>query len=345
MNFNTYLDSKDARVEKYVNEVIKKANAHQSEFQLVDKQGTVENQQIQDILNETEKISHTRVEASINQIIGNNKSIIITDKPFDDNWFSHHTDNFWIASVSDWENVYAPPHMDKYLQYQIIQFFAYCGAGLNVTQMNKNVHIDTTDCLFDFCLHKSDIKISMRTGRICENCERTLREFGFSDEQFHALNILIKIMTDRAKFDKVFIVHGHGNDKETVARFIESIKLKPIILSEQPDSGKTIIEKFEKCSDVDFAIVLYTPDDIGGVKTSEYDEMRPRARQNVVFEHGYFTAKFGRENVIVLLKNDNKNIETAGDNDGILYVPFDEYGGWKENIRQTLRLSGYMVNT
>jgi predicted nucleotide-binding protein len=346
MNIDIYLDSENRSVKKYVDETIKKMNAHQSEFQLLNGQGTVKNQDIRNTLNGANKISFNRIEARVEQIIGNDKCVIITDKPFDDNWFSHSADNFWLVSVSDWEDVYAPPHMDKYLQYEIIQFLICCGANLSVAQMHRNaVHFNTTDCLFDFCINKSDIKISMRTGRICEDCKRNLSDFGLSNTQFQALNFLIKIMTGKATFEKVFIVHGHGEHKETVAHFIENIGLQPIILSEQPNRSRTIIENFETYSDVDFAIVLYTPDDTGGIKTSPYNELKPRARQNVVFEHGYFTAKLGRENVIVLLKDDTEKIklEMPGDNDGIIYVPFDEHGGWKEKIKQALRQSGYRV--
>jgi predicted nucleotide-binding protein len=75
------------------------------------------------------------------------------------------------------------------------------------------------------------------------------------------------------------------------------------------------------------------------------DKLAPRARQNVVFEHGYFTAKLGRENVLVLLKHgtDKTKLEKEGDTDGIVYVPFDEYGGWKEELRKALKFSGYRV--
>lgn len=347
ISINIYLDSQDKRVKEYVDKTIEKMNAHQSEFQLLDGQGMVKNQNIQKILDRTDKIFFNQIKAKVNQIIDNDKCIIITDKQFDSNYFSHATDNFWIVSVSDWESLYAPPHMDKYLQYEIIQFLACCGANLSESQLLENFyHIDTKDCIFDFCYRKPDIKISMRTGRICEECKRKLFEFGLSKEQFQALEVLIKIMTGKATFAKVFIVHGRSEYKEKVARFIEHLDLQPIILSEQSNIGQTIIEKFGMYSDVDFAIALYTPDDIGGVKGSELKGLRPRARQNVVFEHGYFTAKLGRKNVLVLLYDDTEKItfEMPGDIDGIIYVPFDNKNGWEEKVRQALKLSGYKVD-
>ena len=88
---------------------------------------------------------------------------------------------------------------------------------------------------------------------------------------------------------RVFVVHGRDDGtKNTVARFLENKNLKPVILSEQPDEGLTIIEKFEKhAQDVGFAVVLLTPDDVGALQGGE-NNLMPRARQNVILELGYF---------------------------------------------------------
>jgi predicted nucleotide-binding protein len=354
MNFNVFLDSANERIKNYVNITIEKMNAHQWEFQLIDKQSTVDNKNIceciKNSLNSSNEISFVKAKNALEQLNIFDKYIIVTDKPFDDNWFSHHAADYWFISVSDWDELYAPPHMDKYIQYEIIQCFAKCAANLSDSQFEQvydNHYVTTGDCLFDFCMRKEDIKISMRTGRLCPACERKLIEFGVKNEQFQAINILIRLMTGKSTFEKVFIVHGHGEYKETVARYVEKMGIIPIILSEQANRGRTIIEKFEnESSKADFAIILYTPDDIGGVAGSSYDSLRPRARQNVVFEHGFFTSKLGRENVVVLLKNDTEKtkLETAGDNDGIVYITFDEHGGWKEQIKQALILSGYCIN-
>ena len=78
--------------------------------------------------------------------------------------------------------------------------------------------------------------------------------------------------------NKVFIVHGHNDAvKEKVARFVEHLKLTPIILHEQIDRGQTIIEKVESNSnDVNFAIVLLTADDEGKEKTETDYKLRAR---------------------------------------------------------------------
>ena len=141
--------------------------------------------------------------------------------------------------------------------------------------------------------------------------------------------------------NKVFVIHGHDESaRETVARFLEKLELKPIILHEQPNKGRTIIEKFEDYADVGFAVVLLTPDDVGAVKDRKSD-LRPRARQNVVFEFGYFIGKLGREKVCALVKCD---IERPSDLDGILYVPLDDNDGWKMRLLQELKAAGFVVD-
>jgi len=142
---------------------------------------------------------------------------------------------------------------------------------------------------------------------------------------------------------KVFVVHGRDNEaKQEVSRFIEKIGLEAIILHEQANAGMTIIEKIEHYSnDADFALVLYTPCDQGrGVHESK-NPPKNRARQNVVFEHGYLMAKLGRENVCSLVKGE---IETPNDISGVVYVLLDEHGAWKINVAKELRTCGYAIN-
>ena len=128
---------------------------------------------------------------------------------------------------------------------------------------------------------------------------------------------------------KVFIVHGHDHGtRDIVARFLQVLNLEPIILQEQPNQGLTIIEKFEKHVEVGFAVVLFTPDDIGSAKDNA-DIPRYRARQNVIFELGYLICKLGRGNVSVLYKGSEGDIEIPSDYAGVLYTPMDDGGGWK----------------
>jgi predicted nucleotide-binding protein len=139
---------------------------------------------------------------------------------------------------------------------------------------------------------------------------------------------------------KVFIVHGRDNEaKQEAGRFIESLGLEAIILHEQASFGMTIIEKIERYSnDADFALVLYTACDHGRGVHESNAHPKNRARQNVVFEHGYLMAKLGRENVCALVKGE---IETPNDISGVVYVTFDPFGAWKNEIEKELRACGY----
>ncbi|MEZ8227098.1 TIR domain-containing protein [Vibrio splendidus] len=146
----------------------------------------------------------------------------------------------------------------------------------------------------------------------------------------------------KSKKDKVFIVHGRDNEaKQEVARFVESVGLTPIILHEQASGGKTIIEKIEHYADeVGFALVLYTACDHGrGIHETKV-QPKQRARQNVVFEHGYLMAKLDRGNVCALVKGE---IETPNDISGVVYVGLDPAGAWKTEVAKELKASGYSL--
>lgn len=137
--------------------------------------------------------------------------------------------------------------------------------------------------------------------------------------------------------DGVFIVHGHDEaSKEAVARFLEKLNLVTIILHEQPNEGQTIIEKFEKNASVGFAVVLLTLDDIGGINKDE-PSLSPRARQNVVFELGYFFAKLGRGRVCAICA---EGLEIPSDIHGVLYIPYDAEGAWKFKLAREMKAAG-----
>ena len=139
----------------------------------------------------------------------------------------------------------------------------------------------------------------------------------------------------------VFIIHGRDDGtKETVARFISQLGLNPIILHEQPNQGQTIIEKFERHAEVTFAIALLTPDDTGGLSEDE-QSLKPRARQNVIFELGYFTGKLGRRRVCALTK---EPVEIPSDYYGVLYISLDESDGWKMRLMRELKNAGFEID-
>lgn len=142
--------------------------------------------------------------------------------------------------------------------------------------------------------------------------------------------------------NRVFVVHGHDEEaKQSVARFLERIGLEPIILHEQPDKGRTIIEKFEQNAEpVGFAIVIATPDDVGAAN-NDRDNLQGRARQNVILELGYFVGRLGRDKVCVLTKG---GIEMPSDYIGVIYKVLDPNGAWRTELARELRAAGLEVD-
>jgi predicted nucleotide-binding protein len=139
---------------------------------------------------------------------------------------------------------------------------------------------------------------------------------------------------------KVFIVHGHdGDTKQQVARFIEQIVgERPIILHEQVDSGRTVIEKFEAHADeIGFAVILLTGDDEGQKKGD--GSLNLRARQNVVFEFGYFMAKLDRSRVVALHE---ASVELPSDLAGILYKSLA--GNWMLELAGEIKAAGIKID-
>ena len=143
----------------------------------------------------------------------------------------------------------------------------------------------------------------------------------------------------------IFIVYGKDEGmQQSVARVIEILGLKPIILPEQPNKGNTIIEKFQACAkNVSYAIVLLSPDDFA-YPEGEMENVKARARQNVILELGYFVGKLGRPRVFTLYK-ENKDFEMPSDLHGVVYIKYDDANGhWRFALVKELNACGYKVD-
>ncbi|MDR2407431.1 MAG: nucleotide-binding protein [Bacteroidales bacterium] len=137
---------------------------------------------------------------------------------------------------------------------------------------------------------------------------------------------------------KIFIAHGHDDEmKEKVARVIEKLGFKAIILHEKAGEGNTIIEKLEKNSDVSFAIVLLSQDDEINNKS---ETVEFRARQNVIFEMGYFIGKLGRRNVCIIKQD---NVKILSNIDGINYILYNN--GWEQKVIKEMKSAGLEVDS
>jgi predicted nucleotide-binding protein len=147
--------------------------------------------------------------------------------------------------------------------------------------------------------------------------------------------------TSTPRNNKIFIIHGHDHGtKDTIARFLEKHKLVPVILQDLPNQGQTIIEKFEAHADVSYAIALFTPDD-EGCAVGEKEKNKPRARQNVIFELGFFIAKLGRKHTVVLHKGE---VEIPSDYSGVIYISLDKHDGWKLKLVKELKAAGFEID-
>lgn len=142
--------------------------------------------------------------------------------------------------------------------------------------------------------------------------------------------------------NRVFIVHGHNDASlQLCARFLEKLDVPFTILREQPNHGRTIIEKFVDYSDAAFAIVLFTGDDRGGPIDATYGEQRLRARQNVVLELGFFLGRLGRDRVCVLYE---PGVEIPSDYSGVLFVEIDARQGWRLELTREMKAAGLQVD-
>jgi predicted nucleotide-binding protein len=140
---------------------------------------------------------------------------------------------------------------------------------------------------------------------------------------------------------RVFIVHGHDPGAlEDVLQIMKPFRIRPIVLQETTPDGNTLIEGIERYSNVSFAVVLVTPDDVGAKAGTEPLELRPRARQNVIFEWGYFAGTLGRERVAALLKPGNPLLELPSDSHGVRYIEMDPAGSWRNKLAGQLQAAG-----
>jgi predicted nucleotide-binding protein len=174
-----------------------------------------------------------------------------------------------------------------------------------------------------------------------ERATAIIRSGKFQMREESVLGDVTRKHENRQSSTKVFLVHGHDESaRETVARFLEKLGLEAVILHEQPSSGKTLIEKIERYSDVAFAVVLLTPDDSGAEQVPNA-KLSPRARQNVILELGYFMGKLGRQNVAAILKGE---VERPSDYDGVNYTAMDPHGAWRLKLAQELDAAGLKVD-
>jgi predicted nucleotide-binding protein len=169
--------------------------------------------------------------------------------------------------------------------------------------------------------------------------QRTLREdlADYEHEQKADISENAAAVTPDGLPRRVFVVHGHDDgSREIVARFLEKLEFEAVILHEQANQGRTVIEKVEAYGDVGFAVVLLTPDDEGCVKGGTPE---PRARQNVILELGYFIGRLGRGKVCALKRG---ALEIPSDYAGVVYESME--GNWRQALGRELQEAGHEID-
>ena len=149
-------------------------------------------------------------------------------------------------------------------------------------------------------------------------------------------------VNNQVRSNKIFVVHGHDNEmKLDVAQTLQKLDLDPILLHEQPNRGRTIIEKITDYAHVSFAVVLLSPDDLAYPEEKTSDEAKYRARQNVIFELGYFLGRLGRQNVIAIYRK-KKDFEIPNDYNGFLWIEYKN--GWYFELIKELQACNFDVD-
>lgn len=189
-------------------------------------------------------------------------------------------------------------------------------------------------------------KYIARSLELLQEAQRTLRE-DLEDAKHETLakpaskqTLAEFLASGEPPSRRVFVVHGHdGEARETVARYLHALDFEPVILHEQANQGRTVIEKIEAQSDVKFAVVLLTPDDVG--RSVKESDLKHRARQNVLLELGYFLGSLGRSKVCALKRGD---VDIPSDFAGVVWEKMDDGNGWKLSLARELKAAGHEVD-
>ena len=125
-------------------------------------------------------------------------NIFITEKPFDDSWFSHEESQYAIISTFGWETQFAPPSLRAYLEYQIAQAAIQFELDIDELTEMRMIHRSSVGCLFDFCGKKDEIKLGMRAGVICPKCKSDLSGFGINPDAIDSIEKMLGLVRAEA---------------------------------------------------------------------------------------------------------------------------------------------------
>lgn len=225
--------------------------------------------------------------------------------------------------------------------------------NFSITQTPGLPRTETIHNNESFIKWRAKLKYELEQYRKDEYVSNLLSELekftGWNDKKlFMNIQAQLNVLCDKAikKDDymdnkKVFIVHGRNEAiRDKVEAFVRRIGLEPVILCKEASRGQSILDKIISYSDVGFALVLYTGCDEGRLRDSEED-CKPRARQNVVFEHGYMIAHLSKDRVVALIED--SSVEIPGDYSGVVYISLSD-SDWETQVKRELHAAGIDFN-
>ena len=194
-------------------------------------------------------------------------------------------------------------------------------------------------------IYRETVPIIMLTGRpTIEAAVAALQKDGrsspavaFVRKQQDGPKVLLQAAR-KAIVPKVFVSHGRDdNARAAVVKFLEKSGAHAVVLKEQPLASRTILDAFEEHANVQFAIILMTPDDEGRLKGDV--ALQSRARQNVIFELGFLLAKLGRNRVVALCQQ-GVDLEWPSNYEGVLYQELDPWSEWQDKVSSAMKAVG-----
>ena len=181
-----------------------------------------------------------------------------------------------------------------------------------------------------------DHKEAFGRGRMAETYEKQLREL---------LRLLQAIDGENKN---VFVVYGHDAAmRDEVQALLTALGVPWVVLAREAHTGQTVMEQFEReAARCEYAVVLCSADDEGRRLPAPGGPaaaaLRPRARQHVVLELGYFLARLGRQNLFVM--HSAEALEQPTDFVGVTYETYDAAGRWQARLAAELRRAGLYLH-
>lgn len=241
------------------------------------------------------------------------------------NLFGSHKakkEGFAVVTTYDWEEHFAPPSLAVHLAYYFIRF------TMSFICPEIKSHEETRECFFDKKISKADIKLSMKSGKICDNC-RSIFEKSIDGHTYNSLTKLIQFLKNKSTDEKIplkkpSVFIGSSFEGHNIAEYIQ-INLERYVESTIWSQGvfglsEGNLESLVKAlPQFEYAVLVLTPDDLITKRGREGNS----PRDNVIFETGLFMGALGRKRTFIVHCRDEQ-LELPSDLAGVIMAPFDK---------------------